>query len=303
MLTFSTVAQVNKLIIGRTTGVFELENKDSIRVFGFTNTLSGQVTLPGTTLEVIEGDTVLLDFWNISQGDPHEIVIKGIELTKTNTSAKEQLDQRVYHMEHGYYHFLAKNPGTYIYYCPINYPFNLQAGMFGVLIIRPQKALLNPKNKELLWCSFEMDTNWHNNEVMDVEYDEQATPLEWPAYNPKHFFINGKTNQQLKEQEMVLNISSKQTTVLRLANTGFWQHKIKFPQELNVEIKRTSNLKNSELNKLNQLTVDPLETFEIWITSQKKTKETIQYDFINPATNKVENTQYIPVKIQNNLLN
>ena len=156
LINFTTVAQVNKLIIGRTTGVFQIENKDSVRVFGFTNSLSGQVTLQGTTIEVMEGDDVTLDFWNISQGDSHEIFIKGIELKKKDSSPIKNADNSVHHMEHGYYSFIAKQPGTYVYYCPVNYPFNIQAGMFGVLIIIAHEDHLNATKKEtnakeLLW--------------------------------------------------------------------------------------------------------------------------------------------------------
>ncbi|PHS07294.1 MAG: copper oxidase [Kordia sp.] len=304
----TTIAQVNKLIIGRTTGIFQVENKESVRVFGFTNTLSGQVTLPGTTIEVMEGDNVTLDFWNISQGDPHEIFIKGIQLKKKDSSPIKNADNSVHHMEHGYYSFIAKQPGTYVYYCPVNYPFNIQAGMFGVLVIRGHEDHLSSTSKELnqkelLWCSFEMDPKWHENSLMDVEYGQQLELSELPPYKPQHFFINGKTNEQLNNKEMVVNLDTEQATVLRLVNTGFWKHKIKFPKELKVEVKRGNALKHNKLSSLNQLTIKPLETFELWITCEKKTNMNIQFDFINPETNSIENTQYIPVKIKNNHIN
>jgi len=308
-INFSIVGQINKLIIGRTTGVFPIENRDSVRVFGFTNTLSGQVTLPGTTIEVMEGDNVTLDFWNISQGDPHEIVIKGIQLKKKDSSPEKNADNSVHHMEHGYYSFIAKQPGTYVYYCPVNYPFNIQAGMFGVLIIKSNNNDLNTARKvqnhqELLWCSYEIDTNWHDNSLMDMEYEQQPSLLELPSYTPQYFFINGKTNKELNNKEMAVNLDTEQPTILRLANTGFWKHKIKFPKELKVEVKGGENdLKHSTLKSLNYLIINPLETFELWITSKKRTRINIQFDFINPETNRVENTQYIPVRIQNNHIN
>ncbi|NQY30883.1 MAG: multicopper oxidase domain-containing protein [Flavobacteriaceae bacterium] len=308
LINFTTVGQVNKLIIGRTTGVFQIENKDSVRVFGFTNSLSGQVTLPGTTIEVMEGDDVTLDFWNISQGDPHEIFIKGIELKKKDSSPIKNADNSVHHMEHGYYSFIAKQPGTYVYYCPVNYPFNIQAGMFGVLIIRAHVDHLNATKKEtnakeLLWCSFEMDPKWHDNSLMDVEYDQKIELSDLPPYNPQHFFINGKTNEQLNNKEIVMNLDTEGATILRLVNTGFWKHKIKFPNELKVEVTRGSSLKNNELSPSNYLIINPLETFELRITSRKTTDTNIQFEFINPETNRIENTQYIPVRIQNNHIN
>jgi len=306
LINFTTIAQVNELIIGRTTGVFQIESKDSVRVFGFTNTLSGQVTLPGTTIEVMEGDDVTIDFWNISQGDPHEIVIKGIDLKTNDASPIKNVDNSVHHMEHGYYNFIAEHPGTYIYYCSVNYPFNIQAGMFGVLIIRAHEDYLNATKKEtdtkeLLWCSFEMDPNWHDNSLMDVEYEQQPELAELPPYNPQHFFINGKTNEQLNNKEIVMNLDTEGPTILRLANTGFWKHEIKFPNELKVEVIRRNKLKNNNLESIRNLTINPLETFELRISSKKTTNKNIQFDFINPETNSIENTQYIPVKIQNNL--
>ncbi|MFH6990009.1 hypothetical protein ACHRVW_19890 [Flavobacterium collinsii] len=55
-------SQNEYLVIGRTTGKLFLKNNVPIRTFGFTNSLSGQVTLPGLSIEVVEGENVSIDF-------------------------------------------------------------------------------------------------------------------------------------------------------------------------------------------------------------------------------------------------
>ncbi|MFT5779759.1 MAG: hypothetical protein ACI837_002718, partial [Crocinitomicaceae bacterium] len=123
----------HEILIGRTTGILELDEGQTIRVSGFTNTLSGQVSLPGITLDAVLGDSIVIDFWNISQGDPHDFTLKGIPTRKSSKWRHNSNDLSIYHMDHGYYHFTAEQTGTYLYYCPIKYPFNVQAGMFGLL--------------------------------------------------------------------------------------------------------------------------------------------------------------------------
>ena len=64
LVAISLSAQNEKLIIGRTTGKLVVKKNKELRVFGFSNSLSGQVTLPGSLIDVKQGDSIYIDFWN-----------------------------------------------------------------------------------------------------------------------------------------------------------------------------------------------------------------------------------------------
>ena len=290
--------QGEQLIIGRTTGVFNLDDDSSVRIFGFTNTLSGQVDLPGITLEAMVGDSVTIDFWNISQGDPHTLFIDGIELRLTDEDGLPLKEETIHHMEHGYYHFRADRPGTYMYYCPENYPFNVQAGMFGILIVRPNEKSVpkTPKHKEILWCSFEMDTTWHNDSIMEIERSKSFFPVENPSYNPQYFLINGSPVDQIEAVDS-FGKRNKEPILIRIQNTGQWQHEISFPEKLTIEKLSGDDAILTTSAKTKKLILKPKENCELLVYAPKRIIDlNIQYDFRNPETNKIEHTGYIPVK-------
>ncbi len=291
MFNFTLIyGQQQHLIIGRTTGELLLK-EEKIRVFGFTNTLSGQVTLPGTTIDVLTGDSIVVDFWNISQGDPHVIFMDSIPLRRKTIDGLLAEEQAVYHMDHGYYHFRAPAPGTYLYYCSENFPVNLRAGMFGVMIVRPE-APPQPEAQELLWCSFEMDPVWLELALLDTENAPQ--PNERPAYEPTHFLLNGKP---FKETEAIaLDVGkSNESILIRLVNAGQWQQEISFPKALRVQPidggKTLLKTKHSQ-----QLILAPRETCELLIDPSLMGKRCrIKYIFQDPETGRIKHRAFLPI--------
>lgn len=282
--------QQQHLIIGRTTGELLLKG-EKIRVFGFTNTLSGQVTLPGTSIEVMTGDSVLIDFWNISQGNPHVIFMDSIPLVRTTSDGVLAEEQAVYHMDHGYYHFIAPAPGTYLYYCSENFPFNLRAGMFGVMIVRP-KAAPQEEGQEFLWCSFEMDPVWQELALLEAENTPQ--PNERPIYQPQHFLLNGKP---FKETEpMALSEGKNNAPILiRLVNAGHWQQEINFPKGLRLQLldERKTLFKTKHQQ---QLVLAPRETCELLLELPLvKKKRRIKYIFRDPETGRMKHRAFLPI--------
>lgn len=282
--------QQQHLIIGRTTGELLLKG-EKIRVFGFTNTLSGQVTLPGTSIEVMTGDSVLIDFWNISQGNPHVIFMDSIPLVRTTSDGVLAEEQAVYHMDHGYYHFIAPAPGTYLYYCSENFPFNLRAGMFGVMIVRP-KAAPQEEGQEFLWCSFEMDPVWQELALLEAENPPQ--PNERPIYQPQHFLLNGKP---FKETEpMALSEGKNNAPILiRLVNAGHWQQEINFPKGHRLQLldERKTLFKTKHQQ---QLVLAPRETCELLLELPLvKKKRRIKYIFRDPETGRMKHRAFLPI--------
>lgn len=283
--------QQEHLIIGRTTGEIFL-NEEKTRVFGFTNTLSGQVTLPGTTIDVLTGDSIVIDFWNISQGDPHVVFMDSIPLKRRTSDGEFAEEQAVYHMDHGYYHFTAPSPGTYLYYCSESFPLYLRAGMFGVMIVRMEEPV-PPQRQELLWCSFEMDRVWLQLAISDTEDDLQ--PNELPAYSPQYFLLNGKPFKEI-EAIPLKGSDSNESILVRLVNAGQWQQEISFPEALRIQ-RIDDGEALFKTKHFQQLVLAPRATCELLITpsSSRYKKGRIKYVFRDQTTGRIKHRAYLSI--------
>jgi len=300
-VSFCASAQVKRsLIIGRTTGTIAAGNGLSVRVYGFTRKLSDQLTLPGTTIDVSEGDSVEIDFWNVSQGDPHDIQISGIEVQKQNQRLAVDADKAIRHMEHGYYSFVASHPGTYIYYSPVNYPFDVQAGMFGILIITPKQqkeTYQDQVSQEKLWCGFEIDTNWHTDSVLDEERGENPRLTAKLIYHPQYFFVNDRSNHPQPDTAMAVTARRGEHVLIRLANAGSMDQLITFPKGITLKV-ITKNADTTAANATaNTLHLKPMETCEVLISSDVALDGFVSYAFLDKGQDRAVYTRKIPVFI------
>ena len=139
----SAMAQevVNHLLIARNLGEKVMHDGLSLRTFGFAQTLNEQPPIPGPTLYANEGDSVVLDLFNVSQGAPHTIHLHGLDVNQENDGVPH-LSFEVHHMDHGFYYFVAPHPGTYFYHCHVVSSIHVQAGMYGVFIVKPSVVIV-----------------------------------------------------------------------------------------------------------------------------------------------------------------
>lgn len=294
--TFS-YAQKEHLIIGRTTGSLAVTSHKTIRTFGFTNALAAPVTLPGYTINAKVGDSIAIDFWNISQGNPISLYCKEIDFQQKDSDQKRMSKKEpIHHMEHGFYSFVAEKPGTYLYYSPENYPFHLQAGMFGIIVIEPKVQVI-PKDTtvaEVLWCSHEIDSKWHTDALMGTEYDPNNTPIPIPKYAPNFYAINGKAIATIPGLLPVKDARNK--VVLRLVNAGLYTHKIIMPSKVKIELLNIKSLNNNLLDDY-IITLMSGETKEVVLTlPDHSTTKNITYQFIEPTSKKICHTTTIPLR-------
>jgi FtsP/CotA-like multicopper oxidase with cupredoxin domain len=289
-------SQNERLIIGRTTGKLAVNKNVEIRTFGFSNSLSGQVTLPGTCVDIKEGDTVSVDFWNVSQGSPVSLYCKEIDFLQRNDQKEiVKKNEPIHHMEHGFYSFVGKKPGTYLFYSPENYPFNRQAGMFGTIIIRPKEkdSLFIKPLKEALWCSYEIDTKWHTDAIMGAEHDD-VKPIVLPVYEPNYFLINGKMVPKTNALQSFEH--KKETVLLRLVNAGLYVHEIFFPSSTKLELISGNSASIIVLPKAYKVQLYPGECLELLTFLENVgQKEQIVYHFIDSISKKMYHKANIPV--------
>lgn len=294
---FVSTAQEEWLIIGRTTGALSFNKTDTIRCFGFSNSLSGQITLPGVPIEVYQGDTVAIDFWNISQGRPHSLSIKGLEISQKNqrqiyTTEKEE----VHHMNHGFYKFHATELGTYIYYSSENTSFYLQAGMFGLVIVRPKEQNeTTQKLREVIWCSHEIDTSWHSDYLMDFEDEFRGAKVDYPRYKPDYYLINGQTIKLNKGLGFDPPTDSSKV-ILRLANTGAFNNLITFPENVSVTYLSGNSTSLTSDKKGAQIHLETLESIDVLVSVKSYSRKSrIVYSYIEPSSGKTKHKSKLPL--------
>ena len=84
MLFLFAEAQTNVFLIGRTIGEKVIANGDTLRVYGFAPSLSAHPPIPAPLIEANQGDSVHIDFWNVSQLHHHTIHLHGLDVDQAN---------------------------------------------------------------------------------------------------------------------------------------------------------------------------------------------------------------------------
>jgi FtsP/CotA-like multicopper oxidase with cupredoxin domain len=296
--------EVNINLIARNTGEKGLANLDTIRVFGFAQSLSAQPNIPGPTLIFNEGDSVNIDVWNVSQGAPHTIHLHGLDVDQQNDGVPH-LSFDIEHMAHGVYSFIAPAAGTYLYHCHVASTIHVQAGMYGLIIIRPPDGSNttwdggHAFDNEYSYFLSEIDTNWHHEDVLLHEHDTALTVhyLDIPVFDPHFFLVNGFSDQQITEENMEFTSSVNETDYTRLANIGYCGTRIIFPAELNARIVASDGrpLPVEELS--DTVVVLPGERYGVLTEALTEFTSQIIYEYFDLNTMNVKNQQFVPVTV------
>jgi FtsP/CotA-like multicopper oxidase with cupredoxin domain len=294
---------VNTLLIARNTGKKGLANQDTIRVFGFAKTLNEQPGVPGPTIVANEGDSVHIDLWNISQGAPHTIHLHGLDVDQQNDGVPH-LSFDVPHMGHGYYHFKAPHAGTYLYHCHVASTIHVQAGMYGLIIIKSSdggNTTWNngfPFSREYSYFLSEIDTVWHNDTVLNHPHDtSHIQQVHIPTFDPQFFLINGLSDQQLVEDSVRYESGLNETVYLRFANIGYYGVEVIFPSQLNSQIVASDGRPLPVLEHSDTLAIYPGERYGVLTSSAVEFTGKLQFRYHDLNTMTVKNTQVIPVNV------
>lgn len=297
-------AQMDKsfFIIGRNTGTKVLENLDTIPTFGFAQMLNENPPIPGPTLIVNEGDSVEIDFWNVSQGAPHTIHLHGLDVDQENDGVPH-LSYSVHHMEHGFYRFKAPHPGTYLYHCHVASTIHVQAGMYGMIIVKP--ASNNnitwengyTFNDEMTLFMSEIDTSWHTEEVLEHEHDTTVHEIEIPDYDAQFFLVNGFSGQQIIDENIKYTSYTGRTDYFRLANLGYYYNKVTFPESLNAVVVSSDGRPLPSIEETNEVYLFPGERYGVLVSPTSITSDSIFIDYINMNNQSIEGSEAVAVEI------
>ena len=293
------LAQSTTLLIARNIGKKILDDGTEIRTFGYATKLSENPDIPGPTLIYEQGDSVTIDMWNVSQGAPHTIHLHGLDVNQQNDGVPH-LSFEVEHMDHGFYRFMAPHPGTYLYHCHVVSAIHVQAGMYGMLIIKPKSG------DNLTWeggYSFsrdynfllsEIDTNWHTDEYL--LHPLGHVKIKVPTYNPTYFLVNGLSGSQLESENKKV-FQKNDNTFLRLANIGYYANQYIFPSRLNSTIISSDGRPLPEASILDTLTIFPGERYGVIVNSSNLDVDSIKIEYLNLNTLSAEGTEYIRYEV------
>lgn len=295
---------VNELIIARNTGNKVLANLDTIRVFGFAQDLLDNPEVPGPTIYANEGDSVHLDLWNVSQGAPHTIHLHGLDVDQENDGVPH-LSFEVGHMDHGYYNFKAPHAGTYLYHCHVASTIHVQAGMYGLIIIKPTNGSNTtwnggyPFENDFSYLLSEIDTNWHTDSVLLHDHDTtmMPQPVHIPDFHPQFFLINGFSDQQLQAEGIEFNAAVGEVNYVRLSNIGYCGTRVIFPAGLNPKIIDSDGRPLPVEEISDTVYIYPGERYGVLATADAEFTSHIQFDYFDLNTSILKNTQLVPVNI------
>lgn len=291
---------VYKQIVARNTGVKVLADGRQIRIFGFAATLGQQPEVPGPTLIFNEGDSVNIELFNLSQGAPHTIHLHGLDVDQANDGVPH-LSFEVGHMDRGNYKFVAPHAGTYLYHCHVVSTIHVQAGMYGLLIVKPKDggntAWTNGPayEQEFSFLMSEIDTSWHTDDVLLHEFNDTATlQIPVPKFAPQYFLVNGQSTIT-NEQKII--ITDWNSVYFRFANIGFYGVRIIFPEMLNPNIISSDGrpLPNAEIS--DTLIVYPGERYGVLNFEYQLGGDSIQIEYFNMNTMQVEGRHKIPLVV------
>jgi FtsP/CotA-like multicopper oxidase with cupredoxin domain len=185
-------------------GYVSTPDGNSIYMWSYADS-SGSFQLPGPTLCVTSGQPVTVVLHN-TLPEPTSIVFPGQKGVKGNGNpAQPQFDgggsltSLVQSAAAGNgsvtYTFTAGSPGTYLYESGTDVNKQVQMGMYGALVVRPDGHPNQVNNrsdstfnasKEYVFLLSEVDPDVH----LAVE---RSQPIDWTTYTARYFMINGRS--------------------------------------------------------------------------------------------------------------
>ncbi len=271
-------------------------------LMGFTAMMSASIDIPGPTLTYFEGDSVELKLRNMSQGASHTIHLHGLDVDQQNDGVPH-LSFEVGHNETESYYFRAPHPGTYLYHCHVTSALHVQAGMYGLLIIKPNTGINETweggfnYNSEYAWMTSEIDLAWHEDSLINQAHDTTTMQFHLPDYEPNYFLVNGRSEHQLAENGIPVIASANEVVLLRLANIGYYGNTYHFPMHLNARIISSDGRPLPTMEFSDSLTIMPGERYQVLLQSTYELEDAIEIDYFNLNTQSIANTQEVPVFI------
>ncbi len=292
----------------RNTGQITLWDGLKTTTYGFAQKLAQSDLLPGPVLTANEGDSVIVDVRNISQGPPHTIHWHGLDVNQANDGTPATSFE-IHHMELRTYRFKATHAGTFIYHCHMGDVVHVQMGMYGVVIVHPADSSKRAwtggpmYNRSVSWLTSELDKKWHDT-IPNTEHPDTVNGHESfniPIYKPTYFLVNGKSNHQLKT-DTNSRISGKEgdNVYVRISNIGYLQNKVVFPAALKAKVIDSDGRPLPAAFYADTLWVSPGERFGVMLENVPAMNDSVEIKYVNMNTHLPVASQWVTLTIEKN---
>ncbi len=280
----------------------QLWDGNTTMLMGFTELLGAPIGLPSPTLVFNEGDSVELKLRNFSQPAPHTIHLHGLDVDQQNDGVPH-LSFYVDHDSTKSYYFVAPHAGTYLYHCHVFSTLHVQAGMYGLIIVKPPSGSDSTwsggyaYDNEYAWLTSEIDTVWHHDTIINETYDSTMMQHQILDYNPQYFLVNGKSEQQLNDPDVMINAAANEVVYLRLANIGYMGNRVILPSGLNAKIIASDGRPLPTEIVSDTIELMPGERYGVLLNPTSEFTSTAQIEYFDLNTQVVWNTQDVPVEV------
>ena len=301
-ITSAQVVNVNLFSKMDVSPQYTLWDGSNTMLMGYTELLGEAIDLPSPLIIVNEGDSVDLSLTNFSQPAPHTIHLHGLDVNQQNDGVPH-LSFQIPHDSTGHYYFVAPHAGTYLYHCHVLSTLHVQAGMYGMLIVRPTNGSNTTWNggytfdSEHAWLFSEIDTNWHTFSVINDPWDPQSNSQLLLDYAPQYFLVNGLSEQQLYSNEASVNASVGEVVYMRLANIGYYGNRVIFPEHVNAKIISSDGRPLPSEVVTDTVSIMPGERYGVLVEPTIETNSFINIDYFNLNTQQTANTQKVPLNV------
>lgn len=282
---------------------YPLHDGNLIRIMGFTELIGTPIDLPSPVLIFNEGDSIDLGLKNFSQPAHHTIHLHGLDVEQAMDGVPH-LSFSVPHDSTGHYIFVAPHAGTYLYHCHVVSTLHVQSGMYGLIIIRPPDGSNSTWDggyafdREHAWLFSEIDTNWHQNHIINAPHDPNNPSQLILDYEPQYFLVNGHSDSEISGTESSYLAAVGETVYLRLANIGYYGNRVIIPSALNAQIIDSDGRPLPSVVDSDTVEIMPGERYGVLLTASSEFTDSISVEYFNLNTQEVVNTQYPPVLIE-----
>ena len=230
---YLTGQQKHFYVLAAMDGVLMLSDSTNTNYWGFGtfNPAGGphKIEYPSPTLEVNQGDTVHIHFYNESNED-HTIHLHGLDVDQANDGVPTT-SQAIDPNDSTIYSFVAYNSGSFIYHCHVATPLHVAMGMYGMITVlnSPEANLIysgGPSfNKSYDFLSSDFDLSWNFNIL---------TIGPFHLYEADYFMVNGLSDMLLYgNTDNIIEMQAGDSVLLRIGNMGYTIAKYIFPSEVN----------------------------------------------------------------------
>ena len=273
---------------------------ESFRVYGITSTINEPPHAPAATLFCNEGDSMVLNALSFSQGDHHTIHLHGLDVD-TRNDGDPATSFSLSHLQDTTYSFRADHAGTYLYHCHVGDVVHVQMGMYGLLVVRAAGGVNTAwtggpaYDQEKNWITSEMDRSWHD--TIPVHDAEQDT-LHIPPYRPDYFLINGKSHQELMDDDIRISAAVGEKVYLRMGNIGFFTNRVVFPSEVDAEVIDSDGRPIPNAFFTDTLDMMPGERYGVMLTPLQEFDGMLAMGYVDMDTDSLWDTQDVPIHVQ-----